>query len=92
MPEIPPFPAPLVIEVVRALQADGVPAYVSGGWAVDALLGSQTQAHPRLDLAVEESGRSDAACVLAGLGFRPDPPAFDPAELARLDRVLVVPD
>ena len=34
-----------VLDVIRHFQATGIPAWLDGGWAVDALLGEQTRNH-----------------------------------------------
>ena len=46
-----------------------VPAWVIGGWGVDALAGRQTRAHHDLDLFVDGDGTEQAICALARLGF-----------------------
>lgn len=47
------MPAVEVIRLLSALEARGVSACVSGGWAVDALLERQTRTHTDLDLWVD---------------------------------------
>lgn len=47
------MPADQAVMLITALKARGVDACVSGGWAVDALLGEQTRRHSDLDLWVE---------------------------------------
>src|SRR5215216_6000276 len=42
--------APAAAEILRTLASAGVAASVSGGWAIDALLGQQTRRHDDLDL------------------------------------------
>ena len=41
-----------VVEVLAALDADGIDYWVDGGWGIDALLGRQTREHRDLDLGV----------------------------------------
>jgi lincosamide nucleotidyltransferase A/C/D/E len=41
-----------VVEVLAALDADGIDYWVDGGWGIDALLGRQTRGHRDLDLGV----------------------------------------
>ncbi|MGH9171627.1 MAG: nucleotidyltransferase domain-containing protein [Acidimicrobiales bacterium] len=40
------------LNMIALLQASGVPAWVDGGWGVDALVGHQTRAHDDLDLVI----------------------------------------
>jgi Aminoglycoside-2''-adenylyltransferase len=42
-----------VVTLMRALDADAVQVCLSGGWAIDALLGAQTRRHADLDLWLE---------------------------------------
>lgn len=42
-----------VLDLTRALEADGVAVCLGGGWGVDALLGEQTREHSDLDLWLE---------------------------------------
>jgi lincosamide nucleotidyltransferase A/C/D/E len=60
-----------VLQVVGMLEDAGVPAWLMGGWGVDALLGRQTRRHGDLDLALAASeGVERRAChALRGLGF-----------------------
>jgi lincosamide nucleotidyltransferase A/C/D/E len=48
-----------VLEIVTALEKAGVAVWLDGGWAVDALLGSQTRQHDDLDVVVD-LGKVDA--------------------------------
>ncbi len=54
-----------VLEVLAALDAAGCPAWIAGGWGVDALVGRQTRPHRDLDVLVEAS-RLDATLALLG--------------------------
>jgi lincosamide nucleotidyltransferase A/C/D/E len=54
--------------LLDALAAHGVQACVGGGWAVDALLRSQTREHLDLDLWVESSQAEPLFVALARLG------------------------
>ncbi len=61
--------AATVLAVLGALGAARAPAWVIGGWGVDALAGRRTRPHHDLDLFLA-AGRVDAAVeALAGLGF-----------------------
>ncbi|MFR9778560.1 GNAT family N-acetyltransferase [Micromonospora sp. MS34] len=55
--------------VLDALAAVGCPAWISGGWGVDALVGEQTRPHRDLDLAVPAEHESAALRALARLGY-----------------------
>jgi RimJ/RimL family protein N-acetyltransferase len=55
--------------VLDALTAAGCPAWISGGWGVDALVGAQTRPHRDLDLAVPAEHESAALRALAQLGY-----------------------
>jgi lincosamide nucleotidyltransferase A/C/D/E len=58
-----------VLAAVRALADGGVPAWVAGGWGIDALVGVVTREHADLDLAVPAELDEDAIRVLAPLGY-----------------------
>lgn len=55
--------------VLDSLSAVGCPAWISGGWGVDALVGKQTRPHRDLDLAVPAEHESAALRALAQLGY-----------------------
>ena len=61
-----------VLDVLDALSAEGVPAWVAGGWGIDALLGEQTRTHHDLDVVLELRDGVQAAVVraLAGHGYQ----------------------
>jgi lincosamide nucleotidyltransferase A/C/D/E len=60
--------------VVLAVLADrGCPAWVGGGWGVDALAGHQTRPHRDLDLAIDDASHEPAAIDgLTPLGYQLD--------------------
>ncbi|MCW3842968.1 GNAT family N-acetyltransferase [Micromonospora yasonensis] len=58
-----------VLSVLDALAAIGCPAWLSGGWGVDALVGEQTRPHRDLDLAVPAEHEAAALRALAQLGY-----------------------
>ena len=58
-----------VLEVVKALAAAGVDAWVEGGWAVDAALGESTRPHRDLDVAVPSANFDAAIATLGRLGY-----------------------
>ena len=51
------------LDLLSLLEARGIPVWLDGGWAVDALLGEQTRPHDDLDLVsrLEDSGRIEEA-------------------------------
>jgi hypothetical protein len=65
-----PFAAGDVLEVVAALSAAGVTAWLAGGWGLDALEGRQRGPHGDLDLVVPDAGLALALGVVSGLGFQ----------------------
>jgi lincosamide nucleotidyltransferase A/C/D/E len=66
------MPAGQVIALLDAAEAAGLPAWVAGGWGVDALVGRQTRRHYDLDLVISDDERQAglAQAVLAGRGYR----------------------
>ncbi len=63
------IPAPDVLRILDALTSANIPAWVDGGWGVDALLGEQTRNHDDLDLVVELHAVGAIQIALAPLGF-----------------------
>ncbi|MEU4216898.1 nucleotidyltransferase domain-containing protein [Actinoplanes sp. NPDC026623] len=55
--------------VLDALTQAGCPAWISGGWGVDALAGRQTRAHRDLDLAIAAEREPAALEALGRLGY-----------------------
>ncbi len=64
-----PFGVGDVVEVMDLLDGASVPAWVDGGWAVDALLGEPTRPHDDLDLAVPTRAFTAALAALGAAGF-----------------------
>ena len=62
-----------VLSIVDVLGEAAVPAWLAGGWGVDALLGRQTRRHADLDLALDANGDVEwrACSALRRLGFQP---------------------
>jgi lincosamide nucleotidyltransferase A/C/D/E len=58
-----------VLAVLAALKRHAVPAWVEGGWGVDALLGSQTREHLDLDLVIPAGRLPDALTALGHEGY-----------------------
>ncbi|MGD0381749.1 MAG: hypothetical protein ABSC30_17405 [Acidimicrobiales bacterium] len=61
-----------VLRVVDALEAQGVPFWIAGGWGVDLLAGSPTRRHDDLDVVLSdfEGDRARACDALDRLGYR----------------------
>lgn len=66
------FLAEDVTKVFRALEDGGVPVWIDGGWAIDALLKAETREHTDLDLIVPIDCVEPAEAVLGQLGFQRD--------------------
>jgi lincosamide nucleotidyltransferase A/C/D/E len=59
------------VHAVLALLADaGIPAWVDGGWGVDALVGERTRPHSDVDLVVPAPDADRILAVLATAGYR----------------------
>lgn len=68
-PEATRTDAGTVHAVLTAVREADVPAWVIGGWGVDALAGAGTRPHHDLDLFVEAAATEAAIAAMAGLGF-----------------------
>jgi lincosamide nucleotidyltransferase A/C/D/E len=55
--------------VLDALDAAGCPAWIGGGWGVDALVGFQSRRHRDLDVAVSADRQAVALDALGELGY-----------------------
>ena len=58
-----------LLRVITTLAHAGVPAWLDGGWGVDALVGEQTREHDDLDCVIALSDAPIARVALAALGF-----------------------
>jgi lincosamide nucleotidyltransferase A/C/D/E len=58
-----------VLDLLSALEGIDVPAWVDGGWGVDALLGRQTRHHDDLDLVVLSDDVPAVRGLLSSQGF-----------------------
>jgi lincosamide nucleotidyltransferase A/C/D/E len=68
----PDFEGMQLTEVIRVLDAfadAGIPAWLEGGWGVDALVGHQTRAHRDVDVDIDSSQEAEALAVLRTLGY-----------------------
>jgi lincosamide nucleotidyltransferase A/C/D/E len=65
-----PMSASDVLEVLGILEAGGVPAWIGGGWGVDALVGQETRSHEDLDIAVDANDEASTIAALTPLGYR----------------------
>jgi lincosamide nucleotidyltransferase A/C/D/E len=72
-----------VVEIVNALEQEGIAVWLDGGWGVDALVGEQTRPHADLDLAVDRRQLERIQDTLERFGFRVDRSA-EPGLPARL--------
>jgi lincosamide nucleotidyltransferase A/C/D/E len=59
-----------VMHVMAVLTGHQCPAWVGGGWGVDALVGHQTRPHRDLDLAIDARCESRATAALARIGYQ----------------------
>jgi len=70
-----------VLDLLEHLRVQDVPAWLDGGWAVDALLGEQTREHDDLDLVtrLEDSARIEELLGERGyvLGYGRPPHSFE---------------
>ena len=58
-----------VLEILEVLEQADAPAWLDGGWAIDAALGRQTRAHDDLDLVVPLDKTGEAQNALRSLGY-----------------------
>jgi lincosamide nucleotidyltransferase A/C/D/E len=72
-----------VLAALDCLESNAIPAWVDGGWGIDALVSHQTRPHGDLDLVVERDTLGAAASALRTLGFRHDATA-EPGLPARM--------
>ncbi len=70
-----------VLEIYNSLENMGIPIWVDGGWAKDALIGHQTRPHRDLDFAVEKKNLSRLIGYFMSLGYseiyRPEEEKWD---------------
>lgn len=80
----PPISSERVIEVMHALEREGVATVLIGGWGIDALAGRQLRAHGDVDVLAEEEQLELAVATLGRLGFRPWNHDPDPGPIGKL--------
>src|SRR5689334_20510480 len=61
--------ADALIEVLKALDDAGIEAWLDGGWAVDAVLGTQTRPHKDVDIIVQLADLQKLRRNLTNMGF-----------------------
>ncbi|WP_052699181.1 nucleotidyltransferase domain-containing protein [Hyphomicrobium sp. 99] len=61
-----------VTKIFRALEDGGVPVWLDGGWAIDALLRKESREHSDVDLIVPIDSLGPAEAILGTLGFQMD--------------------
>ena len=59
-----------VLDLMDLLDQQGIPAWLDGGWGVDALLGTQTREHDDVDIIVAVADAPLLMAALAGRGYR----------------------
>jgi len=59
----------VVIQILRSLEDGGVPAWLDGGWGVDALLKKETRAHQDVDLIISLENLEKSEALLREAGF-----------------------
>lgn len=57
------------LEIYASLEKMGIPIWIDGGWAKDALIGRQTRPHRDLDFAVEKKNLPRLVDYFASLGY-----------------------
>ena len=64
-----PMDARSAVKILTRVGSWGVAPWVSGGWGIDALLGTQTRQHADLDLVVARPDCGVIQAALEPLGF-----------------------
>lgn len=69
------------LEIYKSLEEISIPIWIDGGWAKDALIGSETRSHRDLDFAVERKNLSRLVDYFISLGYteidRPEETKWD---------------
>jgi len=66
-----------LVELLRVFEDGGIEVWLDGGWAVDALLGTQTRPHKDVDIILRTADLEKLRCCLAGHGFEIKPGGTD---------------
>ncbi len=66
----PLFTAEAVLEFLQLLEEHGIPVWLDGGWAVDALLGEQTRPHEDIDIVLSLTDVPLLWTLLTDRGYR----------------------
>jgi lincosamide nucleotidyltransferase A/C/D/E len=61
------------IKLYQELRGRGIDVWIDGGWAVDALLGTQTRPHSDLDIVLQQKDVSVVRDLLVARGFSDAP-------------------
>lgn len=80
----PPIPSSRVVEVMHALDAEGVETVLIGGWGIDALVGRQLRTHGDVDILADEGQLELAVAALRRLGFEPWNHDSEPGPIGKL--------
>jgi lincosamide nucleotidyltransferase A/C/D/E len=64
-----PMDADRVLDLLAVLATAGIPVWLDGGWAIDALLGEQTRQHDDLDLVARLEDSTGIEQTLRQLGY-----------------------
>jgi len=84
------MPAEEVAELAEAMATARVPAWVMGGWGIDAVVGRETRPHADLDLLVADSDETRALAVLGQRGY--ETVKRRPVEMLPLHTAIVLRD
>lgn len=72
MPDIglkPEMPAAALVVLLKLLEGAGIELWLDGGWAVDALLGTQTRSHKDVDIILRVADLPRLRNILGDRGF-----------------------
>jgi len=58
-----------VLRIIHRLQETGAPVWIAGGWAIDALVATQTRKHNDVDIAFDAKYEERIIEKCTGLGF-----------------------
>ena len=58
-----------LVDLLRLFESEGIEVWLDGGWAVDAVLGTQTRSHKDVDIILRLADLRKLRDILAGRGF-----------------------